>query len=316
MKYLLLGVKSVRRIGIGAFACLVMGCVMLELALIMTRDISAEMQKPCELTVYAADISDSDITSFSAIDGVVSATAVIEYMSTLSVGDYHQDITFYGIHPGYISEFITDGRAFPERSMMPYVVLNRKAMTSFTDARNKPVYSDSVNWQDQLSDMSGRAISICGIADDGKQIPCAYTNIASLKNVILENGGVPQYSAVWLRLSGIKYEEQAIRSLASIGFDAASNTVELRTRLENASAVAKCVFAGSFIALFAAAVIVFNKSKADYCINHAEYKALIYFGADRRAVALIYTARIFAFAFISIAVSLIIAVFVNKLWFK
>lgn len=316
MKYLLLGAKSVRRIGIGAFACLVMGCVMLELALIMTRNISAEMQNPCELTAYAADISDGDITELSAMDGVVSATAVIEYMGTLSVGDYRQDITVYGISPSYISGFITDGGAFPEQSLMPYIVLNKKAMTGFTDARNKPVYSDSINWREQLSDMSGRAVSICGIADDGKPMPCGYTNIASLKNVILENGGAPAYSFVWLRLSGLEYEEQAIRHLTSIGFDAASNTVELRAKLKNEASIAKCIFAGSVTALFAAAVIVFNKSKADYYIKNAEYKTLIYFGADRMDITLIYISRIFVFVIIAIAVSLVIAVFVKQLWLK
>lgn len=316
MKYFLLGVKSVRRIGTGAFVCLVIGCVMLELAIIMTQSISAEMQNPCELTAYAADISDSDITEIAAIDGAVSTTAVIEYMSTLSVGDYRQDITVYGINPDYISGFITDGVLFPEQSMMPYVVLNKKAMTGFTDARNKPVYSDSVNWQGQLSDMSGRAVSICGIADDGKPAPCGYANIASLKNVILENGGAPAYSFVWLRLSGLEYEEQAISRLTGMGFDTVSNTAELRAKLKNEASIAKCIFAGSVTALFAAGVIVFNKSKADYYIKNAEYKTLIYFGADRKNIALIYISRILVFALIAIAVSLVIAVFVKQLWLK
>ncbi len=305
-----LGFKSIGRLGIISFLCLTLSFTLLIFAARDFSRISEEKKQPCTVIAQGTSITHEQSVSAKDINGVLKSTAVIVLPVQLVVGDYTRELTVYAVEPEWIDN-ISQGEIFPESSAMPYIVLSEKALEGFKDKTGKTVFSDSIDWQSNEVSLNGFYGNICGItADDGTAV--GYISHAAAESMLLFNSEIPVYTQLWLKLEDSGYEESVISELATMGLTAASDSTKWQDwKDDTQNALIICV-SGATI-LFAAAVIISEKTKQDILKTRSEYTFLRYAEANQFFLINIFRISFMIFLSISIAVILHCIVLVYNL---
>lgn len=304
MKYRLtfikLGVKSIGRLGVTSFVCLVFGMCLIFFSVRGLSAISSEKAQPCTVTIQANVISDAQIFSASSLPGVLKCTAVIPIQSQLYIEDNVCNLTVYAVDPGWIENIII-GENLPLSSTMPYLVLSKAALEGFTDITGKTVFSDTIDWANSGAVLNGFPCEVCGITADDTAY--GYISHSAAESMLLFNGEIPAYTQLWLRLENSGYEEKVINALSASGLTATSQNSakwqEWKSETRNAIIL---LFAGISVIL-ASVAIIWEKTKADITTHKGEYTFLRHMGADKRDIVIILVSRILMFIAISIVVA-------------
>ena len=107
------------------------------------------------------------------IDGVERISPVINMNATLSLEDYKLDCEIRAVYSSYLSLKFTQGNMYPDSSNMPYLILNRAAAKSFTYEYQTITVTPEDTVMMKANGTERKAI-ICGICDDGSDIPAGY----------------------------------------------------------------------------------------------------------------------------------------------
>lgn len=164
--------KTIPRCGIAALILLCMGLYFLFPACQTFQQIQTEKDTPYELTA-TTDNSNIDLNTLMQIEGVERISPVVNLNATLSLNEYNLDCEIRAVYSSFLSLKFTQGTMYPDSSNMPYLVLNRAAAKSFSQEHQTITASPEDTVMMNVNGADRKAI-VCGIFDDGSEIPTVY----------------------------------------------------------------------------------------------------------------------------------------------
>ena len=225
-------------------------CLCFAGAILMT--VQQEKAQPYELIVSAEDasLSDNDVVELSQTEDVTAATAVLQVPVTMTVGEYVAALTLTGADADYLEGGFSQGGAFSDDSVMPYIVLNAAALKQFSesgttdDSKNSgDTYNDEEDMDDDITSESTEApdvdwlnescsvqlgegikavtSKICGILSDDDtdetQEPAAYISLSSAKELLQASGQGTGYTMIYVRAKNIGCADGISKAVAKLG---------------------------------------------------------------------------------------------------
>lgn len=134
--------------------------------------LQTERKTPYEI-IANTDKSLIELDTLLQIEGVESASPIMQIEAELAYGDYALSCKINAVYSNYLAFNITEGVVFPDNSNMPFLVLNKAAAQSFVSGENKITIStgDIVLLE---AEGSARKAVICGVFDDNSTSPVIY----------------------------------------------------------------------------------------------------------------------------------------------
>lgn len=183
-------------------------------------------------------LKDSDVAVLSEIEDVTAISAIIELPVTLTTGNKSIELVLTGMNNGYINGTYTQGNAFPANTVMPYIVLNQAACTTFTNIDNSSMAENQdVNWLStaftvQLEEGNKPITArICGILADyegGGQEPAAYISLSAAKELQQLDQQKAGYNFIYVRLKNIGCADSVSKTISELGLIVNNSTDSLQ----------------------------------------------------------------------------------------
>ena len=282
---------SLKKFGRSAWICAML--LALAFYLLLTSGnvlcvLSEQKAQPCELKVSSeGGVTDAFAKEISEIEHVSAVSAVIECSAVITAGIYTAEFEFTGISPEYINGSFISGVIFPANTAMPYIVINKAALKQFKDVDGKTVPKDAdIDWLSLTASINTEkpvVSGICGIIDDGKDMPSAYISLSSAKSVF----SIP-YTGVLARIQNSGFEKSVSRMLSSVGAVAQNTNPERQTSWDmKEKELIYLLILGSFILLLTHA---FMHILLDFSLikHRAENEAMLLSGLSKRTILRIY----------------------------
>ena len=164
--------KTIPRCGIAALILLCMGLYFLFPACQTFQQIQTEKNIPYELTATTEN-SNIDLNTLMQIAGVERISPVVNLNATLSLNEYKLDCEIRAVYSSFLSYKFTQGITYPDSSNMPYLILNKAAAKAFTHEYQTITVTPEDTVMISANGTERKAI-LCGIFDDGSEIPSGY----------------------------------------------------------------------------------------------------------------------------------------------
>lgn len=277
--------KTIPRCGIAALILLCIGFYFIFPACQTFQQIQTEKNTPYELTA-TTDSNNIDLNTLMQIEGVERISPVINLSATLSLDDYALDCEIKAVYSNFLSLKFTQGTIYPDSSNMPFLILNKTAAKSFS--RNYQTITVSPD-DTVVMNVNGTARKsiVCGIFDDGSEIPVVYMSYDVAKK---EYGVSGETNLVFL-LNNMGSAEEVVSTLQRqdiyTSFD--SNLTLAWELLQKQCWQTSLLSIGL---LACAAVLIREKRSAEISKNQSETAMLFLSGMTADAVGSIYPLRI------------------------
>ena len=164
--------KTIPRCGIAALILLCIGLYFLFPACQTFQQIQSEKNTLYELTA-TTDNSNIDLNALMQIEGVERISPVVNLNATLSLNEYKLDCEIRAVYSSFLSYNLSQGTMYPDSSNMPYLILNKAAAKTFTHEYQTITVIPEDTVMMNANGIERKAI-ICGIFDDGSEIPTIY----------------------------------------------------------------------------------------------------------------------------------------------
>ena len=136
------------------------------------QQIQTEKNTPYELTATTKN-SNIDLNTLMQIAGVERISPVVNLNATLSLNEYKLDCEIRAVYSSFLNLEFTQGTMYPDSSNMPYLILNKAAAKAFTHEYQAIAVTPEDTVMMNANGTERKAI-ICGIFDDGIEIPTVY----------------------------------------------------------------------------------------------------------------------------------------------
>ena len=277
--------KTIPRCGIAALILLCMGLYFIFPACQTFQQIQTEKNTPYELTA-TTDSSIIDLNSLMQIDGVERISPAINLSATLTMDDYEMGCEIKAVYSSFLSLKFTQGTMYPDSSNMPYLILNRAAAKSFSQNYQFITVSPDDTVVMNVNGTARKAI-VCGIFDDGSEIPVVYMSYDVAKK---EYGVSGETNLVFL-LNNMGSAEKVVSALQRQNIYASFDS-NLTLAWELLQKQCWQTFLLSVSLLACAAVLIREKRTAEIAKCRSEMSMLLLSGMTADAVGIIYPLRI------------------------
>ena len=330
--FLKLALKSLRGRGtalpalgfaVGMFCLCVAGAVQASIRL--------EKSQPCELTATvqsSAGISAGTLGKLPAIAGVTASTAVLSVPMTVKSGEYSAELTLTGLDAAYIEGAIKQGGAFPNNSVMPYIVLNEAACKLFTNGEDDTdIDSDSdlddsedgtnslppIDWLNArftVQQGSARPVvaKVCGvIPGDDKQQPAAYTSLSSAKQLLQAGEEQSAVTEALVRVRDLGTAKSAGAAIAALGLSFTGSDDALQTKWdEETHEMTYLIVTGAF-ALLCTAALLSALNRNSLLEDRDSWNMLLWLGLNERGVRGVFALQAAVIALFGVAIGMAVA---------
>lgn len=167
-----IALKTIPRCGIAALILLCLGMYFLFPASQTFQQIQTEKNTPYELTA-TTDSSSIDLNTLLQIEGVKRISPVLKLNSSLSMNGFELDCEIKAVYGSFLSLDFLKGTIYPDSSNMPYLILNKAAAKSFSQEHQTITVSPEDTVMMNANGADRKAI-VCGIFDDGSEVPTVY----------------------------------------------------------------------------------------------------------------------------------------------
>jgi ABC-type antimicrobial peptide transport system permease subunit len=301
-----------------------------------------EKAQPYELVISgeeANSISDSDVIEITKLEDVTAATPVMQIPASISTGDYTAALTLTGIEASYLENSFSQGNAFPEDSVMPYIVLNEAALKQFSDSetsKDKDSTGDmgdeegtgntartdteapDVDWLNgsysvQTGEGSKTVTSkVCGILSEGEdteeeQEPAAYISISTAKELLRQNGQETNYTGANVRVKNIGSADSVSKSIAALGLTVTNSTEELQSGWDADNKEMTYLIVIGVFGLVCASVLLAAWRQNTLLKQKRAWEALIYIGLKASDMRNLFAIQTILLSLFGIALGLIVA---------
>lgn len=167
-----IALKTIPRCGIAALILLCLGLYFLFPASQTFQQIQTEKNTPYELTA-TTDSGSIDLNTLLQIEGVKRISPVLKLNSSLSMNGFELDCEIKAVYSSFLSLNFLKGTIYPDSSNMPYLILNKAAAKSFSQEHQTITVSPEDTVMMNANGTDRKAI-VCGIFDDGSEMPTVY----------------------------------------------------------------------------------------------------------------------------------------------
>ena len=167
-----IALKTIPRCGIAALILLCLGLYFLFPASQTFLQIQTEKNTPYELTA-TTDSGSIDLNTLLQIEGMKRISPVLKLNSCLSMNDFELDCEIKAVYSSFLSLNLMKGTIYPDSSNMPYLILNKAAAKSFSQEHQTITVSPEDTVMMNANGTDRKAI-VCGIFDDGSEMPTVY----------------------------------------------------------------------------------------------------------------------------------------------
>lgn len=167
-----IALKTIPRCGIAALILLCLGMYFLFPASQTFQQIQTEKNTPYELTA-TTDSDSIDLNTLLQIEGVKRISPVLKLNSSLSMSGFELDCEIKAVYSSFLSLNFMKGTIYPDSSNMPYLIFNKAAAKSFSQEHQTITVSPEDTVMMNVNGTDRKAI-VCGIFDDGSEIPTVY----------------------------------------------------------------------------------------------------------------------------------------------
>ncbi len=179
--------------------------------------VSSEKSEPYELIAVASN-REIYLDRILAIEGVDRVSPVIRLDAII---EYGKDATYscqvQAVYSSYLNLNFTEGNCFSDNSNMPFLIINTAAAEDLTATVNTEIL------------LNGHKSVICGIFDDGNEVPSAYMSYDTASRFFPQTG----QTELLIALRGKGYGSEVAQELQKQGLSAAfDENLHLRWELQ------------------------------------------------------------------------------------
>ncbi len=285
--------------------------------------VQQERSSPYELNI-AADtqmLSDNALVQLSEIPDVTAVTPVIEVPVSIETGGYEAHLALTGIAAGYIDEVFAQGGAFPDSSVMPYIVLNKAACKLFAEkgadeqtaeeTEEPPIdwLRAAVSVQTEASAKSVVA-KIVGIlsGNDEDQVPAAYISIASAEALLGQQGQNADGMSADVRIKNAGYAADVSEQIRALGLGVinANEVVQAKWDMD-LSQMTYLILIGAF-GIFFSGFLAAARRKTDVLAYKSIFSALRWIGMKKNDIGKLLILQSAMTALLGVIVGIIVGV--------
>lgn len=241
-----------------------------------------EKHTPYELTA-TTDSTGIDLGALMEIESVEQISPVMDLSATLSLNDSTMNCEIRAVYSSFLHLNFTDGTMYPDSSNMPYLILNKSAAKTLDSAMT---ISPDDTIMMPVNSTERKAI-ICGIFDDGSEIPTVYMSY----DVAQKAYGTSGQTDLVFRLSNIGSAENAVSALQQQNIDASfDSNLTLAWELLQKQCFQTALLS---IGLLACAVALIREKRSVERIKaHSETTMLLVCGMTANEISGIFALRI------------------------
>ncbi|MHB1313929.1 MAG: FtsX-like permease family protein [Christensenellales bacterium] len=209
--------------------------------------VQGEQALPYELFISAEEskesLSQKALSKISELPDVTAASPVVRVPVTIKTGRYAADLLLTGVNASYISAEFSEGTAFQDSSVMPYLILNEAACKQFSEVKENDsgdqINVDSDEDDDEIppidwlnasfslqagEDGHWTVSKVCGILngdkdeDEEAEEPVAYISLAAAKELLQKSGQSAENAGLYVRLRNIGSAQSVSKAIMKLGF--------------------------------------------------------------------------------------------------
>lgn len=247
------------------------------------RTVRAEKRQPCFLTATAS-IPLSGVDAVAELEGVESVSLVYPVSAALEVQNFREECVLTGVDASFVEGELISGSLYPQKSGMPYIVLNEAALRALEDRNDAPVFDiDGVDWLNAavrltLGENDPVTAKICGVVRDAPAeeaaVPRWYISPDAARALLRQSGIAPETAQLWLEIENSGAQEAVETRLMSLGIAAENVDTEAVSRWEAELLKARYCGIAALVALLASAVLLRDRIRLDACLECEEYDRL------------------------------------------
>ncbi len=252
--------------------------------------VSSEKSEPYELMAVASD-REIYLDRILAIEGVDRASPVIRLDAAMEHGkDSPYSCQVRAVYSSYLNLNFTEGNCFSDNSNMPFLILNTAAAEDLTATVNAEIL------------VNGHKSVICGIFDDGSEVPSAYMSYETASRFFPQTG----QTELLIALRGKGYGSEVAQELQKQGLRAAfDENLHLRWELQTQQGWLFLLTAAGF--LTCAGILIAVNRRRELETQYGETSDLLLAGLLPQEVRWIFPLRITFAVLLNLALVSIIA---------
>ncbi len=292
-----------------------MFCFCFAGAVIVT--VGEQKAQPYELEVQpgAAGLTDNDVLELSQKEGVTAVTPILTVPAQITAGEYSAQIMLSGINGDYLEDEFLSGGIFPDSSMMPYIVLNEKALKLFKQNDKAIDESLEIDWLHESTALSiegsARPIvsKISGVlkSDEQSGEALAYISLYAAKQLLQQNGQPAGYTGAKVRIEDMGSAESVAKGIMPLGLSVANPNEQLQSEWDAQTKEAGYLLTAGVFSLLCSAVLTAAWIKIALFGQREAYSMLLLMGMKRKTLRRLFTAQCAIIAFSGVALGLIVS---------
>ena len=211
--------------------------------------VQEEKSLPYELNIAPGDsgLSDGVIAEISEVPDVTAVTPVLLVPVSIKTDEYSAQLTLTGISAAYLNGEFREGGAFPQQSIMPYLVLNEAACKTFSNNPNDnpndmdigtETEAPEIDWLNtEYSMQAGEGLrpvitKVSGILADEEeqQEPFSYISVSSAKGLLQQSGQGTDYAEAKARIKNIGCAKSVSNAITGLGLSVVNYNEELQAQ--------------------------------------------------------------------------------------
>lgn len=284
-----IALRTVPRCGLSTILLMCVGLYFLFPARQAYAQVRQEKAAPCEL-IAATSEDVFSLDRFLAIDGIERVSPLIRFDSQITYQDYDLSCQVKAVYSAYLNLELAEGNLYPDDSSMPYLLLNTAAAQAFSkgeDGEDGTVTVPSGASVTMTMNGSERTAAICGIFEDGSQLPTVYMSYGTASKFFSHTGS----TELCFALSSKGVQERVVSSLARYWISADYDTNEaLRWELLTQQALQGALT--SAMTLLSAAILLREKCRREQTERKSELQVLMLSGLTQSQIRVIVPLRL------------------------
>lgn len=258
------------------------------------RGVYLQKQQPWEITATGdqSKIAEKTVNDIKSMDNVIMASPVIQVDTTVQMGDYKSQLVLQGIASEYVGP-LSEGQMFFDKDILPVIVMNKNALSSFVNDKNKKIKSDEkyLNLKTTLVGEKPSLAKVGGILQDNSDKNIAYISLNSAKNYLLRQRRVPEYTGVSLRLKNVGSAKGVIKTLESMGLKSEEALPTQQQTWETRQNEAMYIALAGLLILVFIILYMLVRVQCDLNKNHGQYLSLLFIGVSKEVIAVAFSIK-------------------------
>lgn len=277
--------RTIPRCGATALLLMCIGLYTLFPASKNFQEIQVDKRTNYELSA-STNSNSINLSELIQLEGIEKVSPVLKLNSTLSINDFVLNATVLAVQCNFLQVNFTEGGMYPDRSNVPYLILNKAAAESFKREHKATTVCSGDTLQMDGGGLSRKAV-VCGIFDDGSELPAIYMSY----DVAHKEYGTGGHTDLIVVLENKGSAESVISSLQKKGVYATfdSNiTLAWNLRLQQCGQTLLL----SVVLLVCAALLIRWKRKEEIVICRPERAMLLLSGMTVSDLRRVFSARL------------------------